>query len=74
MTPLCCLSDLANDSCQKEQKKKNINGDYLVTSSKPKANPYTLILIFKILTIKMSHIITGRPQRPFTRFPDQICY
>ena len=22
----------------------------------------------------MSHIITGRPQRPFTRFPDPICY
>lgn len=73
MTPLCCLSDLANDSCQKEQKTKNINGDYLVTSSKPKANPYTLILIL-ILTIRMSHIITGRPQRPFARFPDQICY
>jgi len=52
MTPLCRLSDLANDSCQKEQKKKNIKGDYLVTSSKPKANPYSLILIFKILTIK----------------------
>ena len=52
MTPLCCLSDLANDSCQKEQKTKNINGDYLVTSSKPKANPYSLILIFNILTIK----------------------